>query len=207
MRRHSPKTRFRSAFTLIEVIAVLLIAGIVVGLIAPRVSTSTRRSTENSVRAAASMLAIVAQRAASSSELSALVYDHEEGTLSVEVLRQQQGSYNRTERVWRRDPFAPEVVLSGCRVSSFVTDGMRVSEDSFRLVFEPGVSRPQISMTLTEATSGATRTTVDGGRTWQIDLPSYALRPVVSGLISEPNAREVPEPIDLDQLGRVEQDW
>ena len=199
--------RYRSAFTLIEVIAVLLVAGIVVGLIAPRVSTSTRRSTENSVRAASSMLAIVAQRAASSSELSALVYDHEEGSLFVEVLRQQRGNYDRTERVWRRDPFAPEVVLSGCRVSSFVTDGLRVSEDSFRLVFEPGVTRPQISMTIAESTSGATRTAVDGGRTWQIDLPAYALRPVVTGLLSEPTVRDVPEPIDLDQLGRVEQDW
>lgn len=207
MTRLHPTSRPRRAFTLIEILAVLIVAGIVVGLIAPRISTSTRRSTENSVRAVASMLAIVAQRSVSSSEVSALVYDHEAGTLHVEVLRQERGNYDRTERVWRRDAFAPEVALNGCRVTSFTTDGLRVSENSFRLVFEPGVTRPQISMTIAESTEQGTTTRADGGRTWQIDLPAYALRPVVSGLLSGPGVNGVAEPIDLDQLGRVEQDW
>ena len=195
----------RRGFTLIEIIATLLVVGVVLGLIVSRVRTTERRQAENSVRAAAQMVAIAAQRASTSSEVSALVYDHEEGTLHIEVLRQQQGNYDRTEREWRRDAFAPEVTLSGCRISELVTDGLVVREDSFRIVLEQGVSRPQISVTISQA-GGDPLAVLADGRSWRIDLPAYALRPVVTGLISAAPTG-VPQPIDLDAMGRVEQSW
>jgi hypothetical protein len=171
------------------------------------VSSSSRRQAENSVRSAAAMVALAAQRSVTSSEFSALVYDHEEGTLHVEVLRQQRGNYDRTEREWRRDPFAPAVTLSGCRVQQFTADGLRFGDESFRIVFEPGVSRPQISMTIVEAGPEGRVDARDAGRTWQIDLAPYALRPVVTGLSSGVGQLEVPQPIDLDSIGRVEESW
>jgi len=195
----------RRGFTLIEIIATLLVVGVVLGLIVPRVRTTERRQAENSVRAAAQMVAIAAQRASTSSEVSALVYDHEEGTLHIEVLRQQRGNYDRTEQEWRRDGFAPEVTLLGCRISELVTDGLVVREDSFRIVLEQGVSRPQISVTISQAGGDPVSVLADG-RSWRIDLPAYALRPVVTGLISAAPTG-VPQPIDLDALGRVEQSW
>ena len=195
----------RRGFTLIEIIATLLVVGVVLGLIVPRVRTTERRQAENSVRAAAQMVAIAAQRASTSSEVSALVYDHETGTLHIEVLRQERGNYDRTDREWRRDAFAPEITLAGCRIAELVTDGLVVREDSFRVVFEQSVSRPQIAMTIAQA-SGDPVSILPEGRTWRIDLPAYALRPVVTGLISS-SAPDVPQPIDLDAMGRVEQSW
>lgn len=193
-------------FTLIEVIATLLVLGVVLGLVVPRVTSTDRRRAENSVRSVASLVAIAAQRASTSPELSALVYDHEEGTLHIEAMRQQRGNYDRTEREWRRDVFAPQVTLNGCRISEMVAGGVPVRDDSFRLVFEPGVARPHLSLSIAEA-SGDPVETLPGGRSWQIDLPGYALRPVVSGLLTDQAGSAVPEPIDLDALGRVEQSW
>lgn len=205
LRRSHHNQYSRRGFTLIEIIATLLVVGVVLGLIVPRVRTTERRQAENSVRAAAQMVAIAAQRASTSSEVSALVYDHEAGTLHIEVLRQQRGNYDRTEREWRRDAFAPEVTLTGCRISELVTDGLVVREESFRVVMEQGVSRPQISVTIAQAGGDPVAVFADG-RSWRIDLPAYALRPVVTGLISA-SPSGVPQPIDLDAMGRVEQSW
>lgn len=206
MLRQSHHIRFaRRGFTLIEIIATLLVVGVVLGLVVPRVRSTERRQVENSVRAAAQMIAIAAQRASTSSEVSALVYDHEAGTLHIEVLRQERGNYDRTEREWRRDAFAPEVTLSGCRIAELVTDGTVIREDSFRVVFDQGVSRPQIALTIAQASGEPVELRPDA-RTWRIDLPSYALRPVVTGLITA-NQGGVPQPIDLDAMGRVEQSW
>jgi prepilin-type N-terminal cleavage/methylation domain-containing protein len=193
-------------FTLIEILATLLVVGVVLGLVVPRVRTTERRQAENSVRAAAQLVAIAAQRASTSSEVSALVYDHEEGTLHIEVLREQRGNYDRTERVWRRDAFAPSVTLTGCRISEMVSDGSTIREQSFRIVFEQGVARPQISMSIAQATGSPVEFLRDG-RSWRIDMPSYALRPVVTGLITDVPGASVPQPIDLDALGRVNQSW
>lgn len=201
---HHPATR--SAFTLIEIIATLLVLAVAMGLIVPRLTISDRRQAENSVRAAATMVATVSQRASTSSELTALVYDHETGTMHIEVMRQQRGNYDRTERQWRRDPFVPQVTLEGIRVAEFIAGGTTARQQSFRMVIEPGVARQQIALVLAEV-AGRDLAIDSRGRTWRIDLPAYALRPVVSGLITDRPGREVAQPIDLDQLGRVDQSW
>ncbi|MFU8829006.1 MAG: type II secretion system protein [Phycisphaerales bacterium] len=199
-------SRSLRGFTLIEVIATLLVLGVVIGMIVPRVTTSNRRQAENSVRSVASLIATAAQRASTSSETSAIVYDHDEGTIYIEVLRQQRGNYDRTERQWRRDPFVPEITLQGTRISEMTSGGVTNREQSFRIVLEPGVVRPQIAVVLAE-TVGMGSDIDRSGQTWRIDLPTHALRPVVTGLITDRPGRVVPQPIDLDALGRVDQSW
>lgn len=199
-------SRSLRGFTLIEVIATLLVLGVVIGMIVPRVTTSNRRQAENSVRSVASLIATAAQRASTSSETSAIVYDHDEGTIYIEVLRQQRGNYDRTERQWRRDPFVPEITLQGTRISEMTSGGVTNREQSFRIVLEPGVVRPQIAVLLAE-TVGMGSEIDRSGQTWRIDLPTHALRPVVTGLITDRPGRVVPQPIDLDALGRVDQSW
>jgi len=199
-------SRSLRGFTLIEVIATLLVLGVVIGMIVPRVTTSNRRQAENSVRSVASLIATAAQRASTSSETSAIVYDHDEGTMYIEVLRQQRGNYDRTERQWRRDPFVPEITLQGTRISEMISGGVTSREQSFRIVLESGVVRPQIAVVLAE-TVGMGSDIDRSGQTWRIDLPTHALRPVVTGLITDRPGRVVPQPIDLDALGRVDQSW
>jgi hypothetical protein len=179
---------------------------VVIGMIVPRVTTSNRRQAENSVRSVASLIATAAQRASTSSETSAIVYDHDEGTMYIEVLRQQRGNYDRTERQWRRDPFVPEITLQGTRISEMISGGVTSREQSFRIVLESGVVRPQIAVVLAE-TVGMGSDIDRSGQTWRIDLPTHALRPVVTGLITDRPGRVVPQPIDLDALGRVDQSW
>lgn len=188
---------------------VLIVMSIALGMIVPRISISSRRQTENTVRAVASMVALCAQRSVGGSEITALVYGEDEDgwTLHIEVLRQERGNYDRTEREWRRDPFAPEVRLDTCRVQRMTMDGVEFNQESFRMVFEPGVQRPQVSMTIVEGTSEPEGYQRSDQRVWQIDLPSYALRPVISGLSAGETQLEAPQPIDLDALGRVEESW
>ncbi|MFG0291684.1 MAG: type II secretion system protein [Phycisphaerales bacterium JB050] len=207
MRTIAVSSRAHRAFTLMEVIVVLIVMAIAMGMIVPRVSTSTHRQSENMVRAVSSMVALCAQRSVAGSEISALVYDAEERTLRVEVLRQERGNYDRTDREWRSDPFAPEVRLETCRVQRVVMDGVSFNQESFRLVFEPGVQRPQVSMTIAEGESEPDGYQRSDQRVWQIDLPSYALRPVVSGLSTGAVELGAPQPIDLDAMGQVEESW
>jgi prepilin-type N-terminal cleavage/methylation domain-containing protein len=216
----------RRAFTLIELIVVLVIVGVIAGLAAPRIIATDRRRAETSVRAVAATLTALAQRSALSGDRSRLVYLHEgrapglnqtpgpnqaagpsrdQPELRVESLRARGvDGPDEPERVWSRDPFTPPVRLLGVEIASAGVGPTVFEREDFTIDIVPGEPRPMIQLTIAEA-----RAVAAGGtpRTWTVSLLPHETRARITGLRSGPVGADRPAPVDLDARGATEDIW
>ncbi|MBL0926992.1 MAG: prepilin-type N-terminal cleavage/methylation domain-containing protein [Phycisphaerales bacterium] len=184
------------AFTLVELIVVIVILGVLFLLTVPRLTSTEARRAENEVRSVALLLSAIAQRDALGSQRLSLAYDAADRRLSASVFRSTGDAINPDGR-WSSDPLLPPVVFEAARLETALFDGARADSRGWTIELFPGVGRPTIQLVF--AAGEAQRPS-----RWLVDLLPYSTMAAVatpSGGLSRPTA------VDLDAQGMRLSPW
>jgi prepilin-type N-terminal cleavage/methylation domain-containing protein len=187
--------RHANAFTLIELITVIVILAVVSGLLLPRLVNWDERRAEARVQRAADVLSAAARRHLFSTQRLALGFDRESGSLRVQVLRlSTPASFDAGNAAWVDDPLTVSAELEGLDVIEVIADSKALDGRRFRIELPPAEPRPAIALTL--ATPGEQGV-------WTVQLPAAAERATVT----VGRAPVIDERIDLDQAGLRDEAW
>jgi prepilin-type N-terminal cleavage/methylation domain-containing protein len=187
-----PKTiTIRRAFTLLEIIIVIIMIGIMSSIILPRLSGTRNREFTLTVERVADVVLMYAHRNATSNQPAALQYnsDAKEFTLLTKV--KEDG-----ERFWEFDPLAKPIKLPSWADNDLLAiyvDGDFTDTSQWPITASPGEARPLIEILLHWEERSAL-----------ITLAPHAIGPQVwfDGDNTEPLM-----PIDLDAEGRGREEW
>src|SRR6056297_3423322 len=135
----------RSAFTLIELICVVLILSVIGGLIVPRITSNDARASEFRAESIAGLFSAVARKDALANEPMRLKFDREEQTLELLVLRKRADE--RRAR-WVRDSLVPAVDVTRLAPRSLYLDGIAQRPDEWTIEFPQNELRPAITLEL-----------------------------------------------------------
>ncbi len=181
----------RKAFTLLEIIIVVIMIGIMSAIVLPRLTGNRGREFTLTAERIADIVLMYAHRNATSNQPSALQYNMETKEFSLLTKIEDEG-----ERYWEYDPLAKPIYLpswfEGESLSMFV-DGDYTDTSQWPLTAAPGEARPLIEITL----DWENRSSV-------ISLAPHAVGPKLwlDGVGTEPLM-----PIDLDSEGRGQEEW
>lgn len=185
------------AFTLIELVVVIVILGVVGAAIVPRFFARSSRSAEVSATALRDLISAVATRSALSGQRVAIAYDATAGTAEALTWKNRARADDWSARPqWTADPLTPPAALMAVKVASVRVDAINLDPAQWRVDFDPGSRRPALSITVSQA---------DGPRAWRIDLPSGAMRAEMSAADREGGVAGAV--IDLDAAGQPEEAW
>lgn len=177
------------AFSIIEIIVVVVLIGVLATMVVPRIAVFMGRSTQAAAQRAAGVLSAAARRDALTSQRVAVEFDAEAGVLRMVVLTEDG-------EAWVRDPLTPAESLGQTRVEQASADSALL-EGSWRVEFSQSQLRPALSLLLTDAR---------GNDPYRVELGARAARAVVSpgrGI----GGAELDGAIDLDATGRETQAW
>lgn len=180
------------AFTLVELIVVILLIALAAGLAAPRLFGGEGRRVAARAEAAAEVLSAAARRDALLSRPVAIAFNREDGVLRVLSLTAD----DRGRMDWRDDAMMPRADLSEVTLAEIRADGAALDPVQFRLVFDQFEPRPALRLVLTDA---------DGENTRVVELAPTAGQAVVVGAGAEESTLSVAQ--DLDALGKEEEAW
>lgn len=180
--------RSRRAFSMVEMVVVLVILGILAAAVIPRLVSMTERQTRADAEAIAELLSIAGRRDDTTSQRVAIDYDEARG--SVRLLVKRAGTAD-----WSPDPFASQAELKASRVTSAQADGVELGSGHWFVEFPPASRRPGITIVL----SGT-----KPGDQWNIALAASSSRASVTSAAASVAGDGS---IDLDAAGRGEQAW
>jgi type II secretory pathway pseudopilin PulG len=188
------------AFTLLELILVVVIIAVLAGAIAPRITGTDTRRAEQEAGQVQALLTAAAQRDAHSTEPLAITFDGADGRLALTVQRAPDPA-SGAAAAWTIDPAAPTVKLDLLEIREASLDGQRLPERAWRVEFPRTEPRPNLTLLL--AMKGRT----DAGP-WRIELPPSATAAVQSsGSAAQSASPRTAHPIDLDAAGRGDEPW
>lgn len=188
----------RRAFTLIEVIVVIILLAIVSAVVLPRALDNGRKRAEQTARSLASLLTAVAQRDATAFEPMSVAYEPEKNTIEVRVLRARGG-----ERRWTPDLFIDSVALRDARVRSARLDDNPLGEQGWSIEVPVDRPRPAIEVALEADVARG-----DAGA-WRVTLEPGASAARVREAEAAETGHDAVERtvVDLDALGMGESAW
>jgi len=188
----------RRAFTLIELIVVIILMAVTAGIVIPRAFNGGAKRAEQTAKSIASLLTAVAQRDATAFEPMMIAYDREDGTVEAQVIREVKG-----ERRWSTDLFIDAVVLDSAVIRSAEVDGYPL--DDKRWSIEIPVSTPRPLIEIVVALDDGER----DGRAWRVVLEpgASAARVTDAGVVENRDDPERQKSVDLDALGMGESPW
>ncbi len=187
--------RHANAFTLLELITVIVILAVVSGLLLPRLVNWDERRAEAGVQRVADVLSAAARRHLFSTQRLALGFDRESGNLRVLILRlSTPASFDPGDAAWVDDPLTLSADLEGLDLVEASADSKALDARRFRIDLPPAEPRPAIALTL--ATPG-------GQGLWTVHLPAAAERATVTA----GGAAAIEERIDLDRAGLKDEAW
>ncbi len=195
---HNPITP--RAFTLIELICVVLVLAVTAGIIAPRISTSDARAMETKADTYAHLFSYIAKRDALSGEPMRLEFDRELDTLELLVLRRHSLETSLNRANWQPDPLAPSVDLTQVVPETLYLDGTPTVPERWSIEFPQSEVRPSIALALKgESASGRTRV-------WYVELLPYETKATIRDgtTLRDPLRNRA---VDLDAIGRGETVW
>ncbi|MFN7021025.1 MAG: type II secretion system protein [Phycisphaerales bacterium] len=210
--------RSRPAFTLVEMIVVIIILGVMAGVALPRLLGNDSRRVETEVQAVQRLLTIAAERGAFIPEPVAVDYDSASSTFRLMVQRRGAafsssragggGSNARPgAREWTTDALVQPVELSGTIATNAWTDGRPLPARGWRVVFMPAEPRPALAIQLRPRSGGANSS--GQADAWQVTLGPD--EPAASRASPAGSAAGVPlaasRAIDLDAAGKGEKPW
>lgn len=209
-----PRRRVARAFTLIELIVVIVVLSVVAGIAAPRLLNSSSRRAQSEVRQIAELLSAAARRDGSGGglgEAQRVVFDADKGVLSLEVRRARAGEQDAG--AWREDPLVAPVNLENVRLERAVVDGVNADERGWRLDLAPGRVRPTIELVfVADQAGGKARRTgsaaparpAANAERWNVLLLSYAAGAEIAGV---GGAGAALRSVDLDATGMGDKPW
>jgi prepilin-type N-terminal cleavage/methylation domain-containing protein len=181
-----------AAFTLVELVLVVIILGIASLVVVPRIVSRDRRQEEQAVEGVRELLSAAARREALTSRGVALEFDVLAGSLSVLAPRaRKEGDWSRDTQ-WTRDLFVPPAALGPLELTHAVVDSVPQPADYWLAVLSGLDMRPEIRLTLTGTGTG---------RTWVVTLPPDAGGAGIAAGAAGPAA------IDLDRSGQRDAAW
>lgn len=188
-----------NAFTLVEVLVVMVIIAILATLAVPRLVGAQGRQAEVEAQGVRALLSQAAQRDAVSSEAMAISYDSEKRELVIESLADVDGT-----RTWRPMPMIRPIRFASIELASSSTDGQeQPPETSFHVQLAGAKPRPAVSLLL-KTTANLPGTP----RAWQVDLlPGQTVATIRAVPIGAPLAAPSTTSIDLDVEGQRTQPW
>ena len=191
---HIPHGR---AFTLIELICVVLILSVIAGLIVPRISTGDARANQTRAQSIADLLSAIARKDALADEPMRLRFDRERRTLQLLVLRKREGD-RRAQ--WTRDPLIPDVDVDQITPRTLYLNGIAQSPDRWTIRFPQNENRPSIALELAPVDA------TEQSRTWIAELLPYETKASLrtSGANTDPMRNRL---VDLDAVGRGDSPW
>jgi prepilin-type N-terminal cleavage/methylation domain-containing protein len=189
---HSPAR----AFTLIELVVAIVIMAVMVGLIVPRLLSTTERRTRAEVESVADVVTVAARRASLSTQRVSLAYDSGVG-LRVMIQRAKDlASFQPGNLQWVYDPLAPSPSLEGVTVTGASLDGKALTGSSWLVDFFPASRQPDLSIGLEDSS----------GRPWTVVLTGDSVQArAYQGTAAQVGVRTTA--IDLDNGGKGDQPW
>ena len=187
-----PKTiTIRRAFTLLEIIIVIIMIAIMSSIILPRLSGTRNREFTLTVERVADVVLMYAHRNATSNQPAALQYNSELKEFSLLTKIEEEG-----ERYWDFDALANPIRLPSWidqDALSIYVDGDLTDTSQWPITSSPGEARPLIEIMLQWENRSAV-----------ISLAPHAIGPRVW---LDGRGREPLMPIDLDAQGRGQEEW
>ncbi len=188
----------RGAFTLIEMIVVMVVLTVLAGVTTVRMGNTLPRRGKVVVQRVQNVLDTLAHRQVASQAPEALVYDAGIGELWVERFdfagRMGERPTTRSlEGQWRRDVLAPPVRFDkDIRLSAAMFDG-QVERGSFRLEVTPDTLRPTIEIDIAYGTA--------------VDTVSLLPSEMRSINLAEGSSKVRLSPEDLNAIGAGDERW
>ena len=188
------RLQFRPAFTMIELIVVIVMLGVLAGAVIPRMMRRSDREAEQNVRVLADLFSTAAARSAIAGQHVALWYDAAgDGKMWMETSRAASASDFETNPVWAPDPIVSEQRSDRVTFVSGTVDGRALDTRKWTIEMVPGQERGMIVASFRDR---------EGTRTWSVVLAPGSLRAqVVEG------ATPLDESVDLDATGMGEVSW
>ena len=192
-----PSVQPARAFTLLELVVVMVILGILIAMAVPRMGSNENRRVELAIEQTADLLLMYAQREMGSRTPIGIEYDPNEGAFRVLRLENAAVDSENVHAEWFEDPnvkpvFLPTDLFDPNRVE-VRADGEPIDTSLWPLTHDIGQDRPEIEVVLPAPQATVT-----------LVLPTYAIAPYRLG---EHWAATVREPIDLDAEGRDREEW
>lgn len=187
----------RRAFTLIELIVVIIILALAAGLLAPRLLRSRSAAARTSVDAITTLLSIAAHRDSIGAAPVSIAYDPAQPALT---LRTRAPSAQSTHlAAWRNDHFIAPVTLSPLILRSALLDGRDIMPGPWTIDFPRHQPRPTIELHLEQPRDSGSPTS-----RWTILLlPGWTAARAADDLASN----TIERPIDLDAAGNGDASW
>jgi prepilin-type N-terminal cleavage/methylation domain-containing protein len=184
-------TSHRKAFTLLELIIVVILIGIMSAMVFPRLVGNRSREFNLIVEKVADVVLMFAHRNATSNQPAAIRFDSEVMQFELLAKVKEDG-----ERFWKLDPLATPIKLPTWLEEDALeiyVDGEFTDTSVWPITAAPGESRPLIEVRINW-----------DSRTAVISLPPHAIGPSVW---IDDEGTEPMMPIDLDAEGRGQEEW
>jgi prepilin-type N-terminal cleavage/methylation domain-containing protein len=195
LQRQTSTLQFRRAFTLIELVVVLVLLAIMAALTVPRMLGNDKRQFRLAVEQVGDLLTMYSQRQMLAQKVVGLMHDRRENRLMLVVLDTEGLSDSRA--TWLIDRYVQPVALPAFMLDTDVTiymNGEAIDCSEYPLSSEIGQERPWIDITLRGA-----------GESASLSLTPTGVAPMISaGPMSQGTLRTA---YDLDNTGRSREDW
>lgn len=196
---HNPVDR---AFTMIEIVVVIVLLSVVSGIVLPRLVSTGARNAQVEAQSARAVLSAAAQRDALSSQAMALFYSDDTRELTLAV--QASTGDADVEVSWIPAALVRPARFESGVLRSVAIDGRPMAARAWRVEFSPSQPRPALSLLVVFEGSA-----LGGAAAWQVDLAPDATAAVVTPLHSADEWRPVltTSSQDLDAQGRRSTPW
>jgi type II secretory pathway pseudopilin PulG len=192
MKRRVDTCSRNRAFTIMELVVVVVLLTVSAGLVVPRLVGGEDRKVRAGAERVGELLSALARRDAMLSQPMVLLYDAARERLYGEVLLREGG-----EAAWREDRLLPEASLQGLKVVSVQSDGAELDATNLRVELDQFSPRPAMRVVISDARERYF---------WSVDMPASALQAmVVPGDVRTTGAGEAAT--DLDDAGLSESGW
>lgn len=152
----------RPAFTMIEMIVVVVLIGIIGAMVVPRALRSERRLAERECEDVRRLLSVAAGRSTLSGQGVLVTFDARDKTISVFVLSKVDTS-DGAKNAWQRDPLIPAVELQSLTFRRGTADQQGLNASGWSAVFPTAEPRPMLWLVFAPASDPE-------AMGWQIEL-------------------------------------
>ena len=204
--RHNPAPR---AFTLVEIIVVLIIIGIVAGVVVPRFVGNSLRAALVESQSVQRFLSTAAEKSVLSGQAVTISYNSNTKRFSLLAMRPTVASPTTSaadsavandSAAWRPDPLVDPVELSLNTLKQVLVDGRKMPSGQWQVPFIPGQARPDIRIVLQPLSAPA-------GSEINVALTPEATSATRTGFGIIQPAGTGPRVVDLDDSGRGDRSW